>query len=151
MSVRPASAAGSFEYKDQTYYFCSTQCLEKFRENPELFLNKPAEPMSQPVGISRAIPDARAGAKSSGSDQNTYTCPMHPEVRQNKPGSCPKCGMALERVAPQIEGKPKLITVAPASGFNEEELVGWPPVLNVAANILWRPQLLPAPRRAESS
>ena len=53
MSVRPASAAGSFEHKGETYYFCSTHCLQKFRESPEQFLNKPTEPtVSQPVGIS---------------------------------------------------------------------------------------------------
>jgi Cu+-exporting ATPase len=93
MSVNPEKAAGAFAYKAQTYYFCSTHCLQKFRENPEGFLKKSTEPQtSQLVGIQRekkavAAPVAQA-----------YTCPMHPEVRQDKPGSCPKCGMALEPV-----------------------------------------------------
>ena len=101
MSVRPASAAGSFEHKGETYYFCSTHCLQQFRENPEQFLNKTAEPpVSQPVGISRATNESHV-ATSPGTGRSIQTCPMHPEVRQNKPGACPKCGMALEPVAQQ--------------------------------------------------
>jgi Cu+-exporting ATPase len=93
MTVNPTSAAGSFEYKGETYYFCSTQCLQKFREDPERFINQQAQ---RPVGISNMKTEARSSEKAS-----AYTCPMHPEFRQDKPGSCPKCGMALERVAPQ--------------------------------------------------
>jgi Cu+-exporting ATPase len=107
MTVDPQSAAGSFEYNGQTYYFCSTHCLAKFREDPERFLNKPAEPMMvQPVGVERrknTNPVATAAKESlprsdpaSARTKNEYTCPMHPEVRQGKPSACPKCGMALE-------------------------------------------------------
>jgi Cu+-exporting ATPase len=99
MSVRPASAAGSFEYKGETYYFCSPHCLDKFRVDPEQFLSKSTKPKaSQPVRI-------RNESKAASSVPQNYTCPMHPEVRQNKPGSCPKCGMALEVVAPQAAGE----------------------------------------------
>src|SRR5258705_664293 len=90
MTVNPTIAAGSYEYKGQTYYFSATNCLEKFRLDPERFLNKPHESMmSQPIGI---------GPKASRPEFTgaVHTCPMHPEVRQNKPDSCPKCGMALE-------------------------------------------------------
>ncbi|HET6862495.1 MAG TPA: heavy metal translocating P-type ATPase, partial [Pyrinomonadaceae bacterium] len=90
MTVNSTTAAGSYEYKGQTYYFCATNCLEKFRLDPERFLNKPHESMMpQLIGI---------GPKASGPELTgaTYTCPMHPEVRQEKLGSCPKCGMALE-------------------------------------------------------
>ena len=117
MTVNPSSAAGSYEYEGRPYYFCSTHCLNQFRENPESFLNKSTStPSAKPVGIDRAklqspkrpvatttprgLP-ARGPRSARASDKNSYTCPMHPEVRQNKPGSCPKCGMALERVAPQ--------------------------------------------------
>ncbi|MDQ3174118.1 MAG: cadmium-translocating P-type ATPase [Acidobacteriota bacterium] len=102
MTVNPASAAGSYEYNGKSYYFCSTHCLHKFREDPKRFLNNSTEPMaSQPVGIQREPKPAAALATPVA---QTYTCPMHPEVRQDKPGSCPKCGMALEAVtvtAPQ--------------------------------------------------
>ena len=94
MSVNPNSAAGSYEYNGKMYYFCSANCLYKFREDPEGFLNKTAEPMVQPVAIQREPKAAPPVAQ-------TYTCPMHPEVRQDKLGSCPKCGMALEPVSPQ--------------------------------------------------
>jgi Cu+-exporting ATPase len=80
MTIDPADAVGHFEYKGQTYYFCAESCLEQFRENPEHFLN----------------PDLRAAAPVD--FEAEYTCPMHPEVRQKGPGSCPICGMALEPV-----------------------------------------------------
>ncbi len=93
MTVNPDLAAGFSEHSGETYYFCSTNCLRKFREDPEAFLKKPTEPMTaQSVGIQgQAKPAAVPVAQS-------YTCPMHPEVRQDKPGSCPKCGMSLEPV-----------------------------------------------------
>jgi P-type Cu+ transporter len=93
MTVNPESAAGSYEYKGETYYFCSPNCLKKFGDNPDQFLNKPQSPMAQPVGIQRESKPTSAPVAQ------TQTCPMHPEVQQNKPGSCPKCGMALEPIA----------------------------------------------------
>ena len=68
-----------FEHAGETYHFCSEHCLKKFREHPQRYLQK--EP--PPARVSHGAPD-------------TCTCPMHPEVRQDHPGSCPKCGMALE-------------------------------------------------------
>lgn len=82
MTVSPESAAGSYEYNGQTYYFCSTHCLAKFKAEPEAFLQPAPTPQSQ----------ALAGAK--------YVCPMDPEVVSEKPGACPKCGMALEPELP---------------------------------------------------
>ena len=95
MTVNPVSAAGSYEYKGKTYYFCSTGCLTKFRDHAERFLRNSTEAIaSQPVGFQHEPkPAARAVDQS-------YTCPMHPEVRQDKQGSCPKCGVALEPVMP---------------------------------------------------
>ena len=75
----------AYEHQGETYYFCSEHCLEKFKADPGKYLSE------QPDA---SVPD-RAGeeTKSSGT---VYTCPMHPEVVQDGPGSCPKCGMALE-------------------------------------------------------
>jgi len=95
MTVQPESAAGSFAYDGRTYYFCSTHCLNKFRADPQSFLNQAQPSEVWPLSI-QVEP---AGARSS--DTELYTCPMHPAVRQDKPGSCPKCGMALEPIAPQ--------------------------------------------------
>ncbi|MEZ4815285.1 MAG: heavy metal translocating P-type ATPase [Bdellovibrionota bacterium] len=68
-------------YKESAYYFCSAKCLEKFKAEPQKYLEK-----------------KEAKATDSVSNDKMYTCPMHPEVRQIGPGSCPKCGMALEPV-----------------------------------------------------
>ena len=91
MEVDPATSAGSFEYKGTSFHFCSVRCLEKFKNDPESFVTRPAlEPAV--AKISAPVPAA--------AEAPTYTCPMHPEIRQDHPGSCPKCGMALEPVAP---------------------------------------------------
>jgi Cu+-exporting ATPase len=84
MTVDPEHAAGSSAYQGKTYYFCSKGCAARFETNPEKYLHPgaPPEPMDAEI--------TAAGVE--------YTCPMHPEVRQLGPGSCPKCGMALEPV-----------------------------------------------------
>ncbi|RFC38529.1 MAG: Cu+-exporting ATPase [Candidatus Nitrotoga sp. LAW] len=71
----------SLEYTGKRYYFCSQHCVEKFSADPDKYLN--------PVMPVPTIATPSAGG---------YTCPMHPEVHQATPGSCPKCGMALEPV-----------------------------------------------------
>jgi Cu+-exporting ATPase len=85
MTVDPRKAAGSFEYNGQTYYFCNPGCLEKFRAEPERFL-------TPEVATQRKIQRNRQETSA----KTEYTCPMHTEIRQEKPGACPKCGMALE-------------------------------------------------------
>jgi Cu+-exporting ATPase len=84
MSVDPESAAASTVYKGQVYYFCNPHCLEKFQANPERYLGGAPAPHHAPVAT--APPDAKV----------EYYCPMDPEVVSDRPGSCPKCGMALE-------------------------------------------------------
>ena len=97
MTVQPGAAAGSFEYDGRTYYFCSTHCLNTFKDTPESFLKRAAQITSQrPIAI-----QSDETTTTTAGDAGIYTCPMHPEVRQNKPGSCPKCGMALEPISPQ--------------------------------------------------
>ncbi|MGI8961657.1 MAG: heavy metal translocating P-type ATPase, partial [Bryobacteraceae bacterium] len=80
MDIEEQDAAGTVEYKGAHYHFCSQSCLDKFKANPELYLR----------------PDSQLIAPSANAKLVEYTCPMHPEVRQLGPGSCPKCGMALE-------------------------------------------------------
>src|SRR5690349_11335017 len=85
MKVDPASPkGGSHLHAGVGYFFCSEKCRAKFAAEPEKFL-APRAP----------APAAAAGA--------IYTCPMHPEIRQAGPGSCPICGMALEPLMPSIE------------------------------------------------
>lgn len=80
MSIEDGEAVATSTYKGITYYFCSRHCKDKFDSNPDVFvMGKTTEPSKTDV---------------------IYTCPMHPEIRQEGPGSCPKCGMALEPVSP---------------------------------------------------
>ena len=90
MMILPSDAAGQTEHNGQTYYFCTEWCLEQFKKNPSQFLEtNAAERVSAPADM-----DAE------------YTCPMHPEIRQKGPGSCPICGMALEPVTVSLEEQP---------------------------------------------
>jgi Cu+-exporting ATPase len=92
MKVLPETAAARYEYAGKTYYFCATRCMERFRANPGQFLQA-------------------APAPAPADDSAIYTCPMHPEVRQTGPGSCPKCGMALEpeEITADVDTNPELI------------------------------------------
>ena len=112
MRVDPESAAGAFEFEGQTYYFCAKDCLDKFSQNPKQFLQPAPTPIGiQPVSITRA------------KDKTLFTCPMHPEVENTGPGSCPKCGMALEPAiyTPQSQTKytcpmhPEIVSDQPGS------------------------------------
>jgi len=86
MKVEPSQAAASIEHHGATVYFCSESCAAKFRAAPEKYVQ--AMP-----GAAPSHPAAKTGP------QGKYTCPMHPEVKQTGPGSCPKCGMVLEPAA----------------------------------------------------
>ena len=106
MTVDPAKAAGQWEYKGQQYYFCNPACLTKFKASPESYLSRPAGPHAGhhdpapsllQIGRKHTVPAAAPVAPQPAAPTDTqYICPMDPEVRQDKPGSCPKCGMALE-------------------------------------------------------
>ncbi|HFD79026.1 MAG TPA: heavy metal translocating P-type ATPase [Gammaproteobacteria bacterium] len=81
------------DYAGRSWYFCSESCLGKFSEDPARYL-----PGSDSEQAAHAHPHGEQpapAAKASGAG-SLYTCPMHPEIRQDHPGSCPKCGMALE-------------------------------------------------------
>jgi Cu+-exporting ATPase len=85
MSVDPASAAGSYAYQGRSYHFCSNHCLQAFQANPERYRRN-----------HRRANHSVAGPEVTMGQTVQYTCPMHPEVVRDRPGSCPKCGMALE-------------------------------------------------------
>jgi Cu+-exporting ATPase len=89
MNVNPSTAAGSYVYEGQTYYFCSSLCLEKFRSEPLKYLKGSAEGRvtGKPSLLTPAVPGATG---------REYVCPMDPEIKKEGPGACPKCGMALE-------------------------------------------------------
>lgn len=87
MSVDPSHAAGSVVHDGRTYYFCSQSCRQKFQAEPKRYLGPHS---TDEGGMSQQAKDPTGGT--------VYTCPMHPEVRQDRPGTCPKCGMSLEPI-----------------------------------------------------
>jgi P-type Cu+ transporter len=109
MKVDPATArGGSFEHDGKAYYFCNPKCREKFAANPGAFLKEAEAPKPSPA-------PAASGA--------VYVCPMDPEVRSDRPGPCPKCGMALEPEQPVLQARtewvcpmhPQIVRDAPGS------------------------------------
>jgi P-type Cu+ transporter len=86
MAVDPHTAKHRTNYRGHAYYFCSAGCRTKFIAEPQKYLGA-------------RVPDPVA-------EGTIYTCPMHPEIRQPGPGSCPICGMALEPVIPGAETGP---------------------------------------------
>jgi Cu+-exporting ATPase len=82
MKVLPQKAAATLKRAGRTWYFCSQGCKAKFEANPGKY-----------DGSALRVSEPKASIASQ------YTCPMHPEVLSPKPGTCPKCGMALEPVA----------------------------------------------------
>lgn len=90
MVIDPAKAAAKTEYKGQTIYFCNLKCEQKFLASPETYMGLEGvvntTPSNTPVSVT-----------------GLYTCPMHPEIIQDHPGDCPKCGMALEPVMPSAD------------------------------------------------
>jgi len=100
MTVDPAKAAGSYEYKGEQYYFCARSCREKFRLEPERYLAP--KPQLVSIGIGPSPPRPKPAEPVA-----VLTCPMHPEVRQPGPGACPDCGMGLE---PAVAAAPKTKT-----------------------------------------
>ena len=87
-----------FEHEGQIYHFCSEICLYKFKADPEKYLQEGAEQDHEccASGAHDAAPAAPQGGAAAADESAIYTCPMHPEIEQKGPGSCPKCGMALE-------------------------------------------------------
>src|SRR5690606_5163293 len=112
MQVDPTTAAGSHEYAGTDYYFCSEHCRQKFVQSPESFLGS-SSAIAESDGHRHSCCHSEAASPhdhshteehSSGvkpSSSAAYYCPMCPGVESDRPGTCPKCGMALERATPQ--------------------------------------------------
>jgi len=87
MSVDPATSKHRFDYRGETHHFCSAGCRTKFAADPGKYLDKTKPNADVPEGA-------------------IYTCPMHPQIRQAGPGSCPICGMALEPEVASLDAPP---------------------------------------------
>jgi len=90
----------SFEYDGKTYYFCSNHCLARFKSDPARYIH----------------PRSSGGKKEPVVQNSAYTCPMHPEIAQDGPGSCPDCGMTLEPVPAQ-----KMAYADPVCGMTTDQ------------------------------
>lgn len=100
MMVNPETAKYHTEHEGKRYYFCAASCLKKFTETPEQYLRPQTNVLPIISGGMLQIKPAAPAATSIATSAGEYTCPMDPEVRQQGPGDCPKCGMALERTMP---------------------------------------------------
>jgi Cu+-exporting ATPase len=87
MTVDPATSRHRFDHRGETFHFCSAGCRTKFVTDPEQYLSKSKAKAAMPEGT-------------------IYTCPMHPQIRQVGPGSCPICGMALEPEVASLDTPP---------------------------------------------
>ncbi|HTY48281.1 MAG TPA: heavy metal translocating P-type ATPase [Steroidobacteraceae bacterium] len=127
MRVSPDSPH-RLEHAGHAYLFCCNGCLVKFRADPQRYLSAPASPgqfgahapaghaHGMPPGTAQAPPGQRAGGQGPAARGDApaglagpavlYTCPMHPQIRQAGPGSCPLCGMALEPLQPTAHAAP---------------------------------------------
>src|SRR5262245_23186935 len=88
MNVDPLAAKHTASHAARSYFFCSAGCRAKFTAAPDKYL-APAEVRTEPMP-----------------EGTIYTCPMHPQIRQVGPGSCPICGMALEPLDAQADAGP---------------------------------------------
>ena len=135
MTVDPAKTAAQVQYSGKTYYFCCNGCATRFEKEPQKYLAAPGAsgkaapiqiampgqqrhgahtatipvPVAPAAGAAAEIPAKPASGKSAAESDVRYTCPMHPEIVQIGPGSCPKCGMALEPmdVFAEVEADPE--------------------------------------------
>ena len=104
MKVDPATAKFKTQHEDKPYFFCCAGCLARFEANPAKILAAPPKPMAPSLvslgGISGIAPaSAPVATEDDGTGkigERAYVCPMCAEVRQEGPGPCPRCGMALE-------------------------------------------------------
>ena len=98
MTVEPKESAGKAKFLGHEYFFCSNDCREKFTADPAKYNGMTDAVSMPPKGAAPSAPGVQ------------YTCPMHPQIVRNQPGSCPICGMALEplRVTAESKSNPEL-------------------------------------------
>jgi P-type Cu+ transporter len=112
MNIDPATSKHHFEHQGQTYHLCSAGCRAKFKADPAKYLDKaqPATGADVPAGT-------------------IYTCPMHPQIRQVGPGTCPICGMALEPEVASLDTAPNPELVDMTRRFWIGAVLSAPPVI----------------------
>ena len=130
MSVEVTHKTLSMESEGETYHFCSDRCLTQFKTDPLLYAWSGGADGKMHEGAPR-LPT------TTGATGTQWTCPMHPEITRDEPGSCPICGMALEPVIPSDEQSEELtdftrrmwvssVAAVPLIVLTMGELVGLP-------------------------
>src|SRR5262245_33250998 len=97
MTVEPANSYGPVEHDGKQYYFCNPNCQRRFEADPQRYLAGSVEPHQSLEMTAPAVPSGKAVR---------YVCPMDPDVVSDKPGACPKCGMALEPEVATVDESP---------------------------------------------
>lgn len=158
MTVNPSNAAGQHTFQGTTYYFCATSCLNKFRANPTAYLKPQEQPAAAATGASAEAGGSQSAHPTPPAARPEYTCPMHPEIVQLGPGTCPLCGMALEPKIVSLDDAPDpeladmtrrfwvcLALAAPVFLLAMGEM--WPPLAHLIAPrvSLWAQFLLATP------
>ena len=98
MTVDTRTSAHNYRLGETDHYFCSARCLDRFKANPNRYLNPPGNDPAASAPAMVALTEVAAGT--------IWTCPMHPQIRRDGPGQCPICGMALEPLEPTLEEGP---------------------------------------------
>ena len=111
MTMEEKDAAAAFAYQGKTYHFCSASCKEKFEKDPEAYAGGKAAGTAEQGA--RKMPALRPDEPDTHSAKAEWTCPMHPEIVRDAPGSCPICGMALEprTISEDEQENPELINM----------------------------------------
>ncbi|HEU5310152.1 MAG TPA: YHS domain-containing protein, partial [Candidatus Eisenbacteria bacterium] len=130
MNVVPERSAGSHTHEGTTYYFCSKGCLARFEADPKRYLKAPGT-----AGMQEEH-EAMAAAAAERGEPMQWTCPMHPEIVRDRPGTCPICGMALEPMTISLEEpeNPELDDMT--RRFRVSVLLGAPIMLLMLADLL---------------
>jgi Cu+-exporting ATPase len=115
MTVNPETSKHRFEYHSQTFHFCSAGCRSKFAADPARYLDKGRRDADE---ANAPVPEG-----------TVYTCPMHPEIRQVGPGTCPICGMALEPDVVSLDDTPNPELADMTRRFRIGAVLSVPPVL----------------------
>jgi Cu+-exporting ATPase len=115
MTVNPETSKHRFEYHSQTFHFCSAGCRTKFAADPARYLDKGRRDADE---ANAPVPEG-----------TVYTCPMHPEIRQVGPGTCPICGMALEPDVVSLDDTPNPELADMTRRFRIGAVLSVPPVL----------------------
>src|SRR3989338_9154875 len=130
---------GTHIHAGATYYFCNPGCREKFTANPDRYLSRPAEGLITfgPARPRPAAPPPGASSLAPPGSRVEYICPMDPEIVRDRPGACPKCGMALEPRTIRLDEGPNPELIDMTRRFRVSVVVGLPVVALAAADLLF--------------